>query len=63
VAIHYDQLDPADVDLLDRVAGISAAGGPLHQAADAYRSDPRIAAPATLADSGSRVGQQPPSRP
>jgi hypothetical protein len=49
IPIHYDQLEPADVDLLDRVAAVSAAGGPLQQATDAYRSDPRLPAPASLA--------------
>lgn len=56
IPIRYDQLDPADVDLLDQVAATSAAGGPLRQAADAYRSDPRLPVPASLAgeaDSGS----------
>ncbi len=47
---HYDRLEPADVELLDRVAAVSAAGGPLRQAADAYRSDPRLAVPAQFAD-------------
>jgi hypothetical protein len=50
IPTHYDQLDPADLDLLDRAAAVSAAGGPLQQAADAYRSDPRLPAPATLTD-------------
>jgi len=49
IPIHYDQLDPDDIDLLDRVAAVSAAGGPLRRAADAYRSDPRLPAPASLA--------------
>jgi hypothetical protein len=48
IPTHYDQLDPADLDLLDRAAALSAAGGPLHQATDAYRSDPRLLAPITL---------------
>lgn len=45
IPVHYDQLPPADLDLLDRLAAISAAGGPLPQAIDAYRSDPRVPAP------------------
>ncbi len=53
IPVHYDQLDPADVDLLDEVAVISAAGGPLRPAADAYGSDPRLPVPASLTD-GSR---------
>jgi hypothetical protein len=48
IPIHYDHLEPADVDLLDQVATISAAGGPLQQASDAYHSDPRLPAPAEL---------------
>jgi hypothetical protein len=50
IPIHYDQLNPADVDLLDQVAAVSAAGGPLQQATDAYRSDPRLPAPSLLTD-------------
>jgi hypothetical protein len=53
IPIHYNQLGPADLHLLDRIAAISAAGGPLHQAVDAYGSDPRIAAPPTVTDNGS----------
>ena len=45
IPVHYGQLKPADVELLDRVAAISAAGGPLEQAADVYASDPRLPAP------------------
>jgi hypothetical protein len=55
IPVHYDQLDPADLDLLDQVAAISAAGGPVQQAADAYRSDPRLPVPASLTDGG-RLG-------
>jgi hypothetical protein len=50
IPTHYDQLEPADVELLDRIATVSAAGGPLHQAADTYRSDPRLPVPAEFAD-------------
>lgn len=42
IPVHYDELDPADVSLLDRVATASAAGGPVQRATDAYRSDPRL---------------------
>jgi Transglutaminase-like superfamily len=56
IPVHYDQLEPADIDLLDKVAVVSAAGGPLRQAADAYSSDPRLPAPASLTD-GSRLKQ------
>jgi transglutaminase-like putative cysteine protease len=52
IPIHYDQLHPTDVDLLDRVAAVDATGGPLRQAADAYHSDPRLPVPASLADGG-----------
>jgi transglutaminase-like putative cysteine protease len=48
IPIHYDQLYPADINVLDDVAAVSAAGGPPQQAADAYRSDPRLPAPAAL---------------
>ncbi|MCU7724827.1 transglutaminase domain-containing protein [Actinoplanes sp. KI2] len=52
IPVHYDQLDPADVTLLDDIAAISAAGGPVQQAADAYCSDPRLPAPPPLTDGG-----------
>jgi Transglutaminase-like superfamily len=52
IPVHYDQLEPPDIDLLDRVAAVSAAGGPLRRATDAYRSDPRLPAPASLARGG-----------
>jgi hypothetical protein len=52
IPIHYDHLESADVELLDQVAAVSAAGGPLQQAADAYRSDPRLPAPAAIAGDG-----------
>jgi hypothetical protein len=45
IPTHYDQLDPADIDLLDQLAAVSAAGGPLQQATGTYRSDPRLPAP------------------
>jgi hypothetical protein len=58
IPVHYDRLEPADVDLLDKVAVLSAAGGPLGRATDAYRDDPRLPAPASLTDSPgqTRVG-------
>jgi hypothetical protein len=52
IPIHYDDLKPADIDLLDRVAAVSAAGGPQHQAAAAYHSDPRLLVPAGLKANG-----------
>jgi hypothetical protein len=45
IPVHYDRLGAADVDLLDRVAVVSAAGGPLSEAIDAYGSDPRLPLP------------------
>jgi hypothetical protein len=53
IPIHYDRLGTADIALLDDVA----AGGPPRQAADAYRSDPRLPVPAPLADGGGGSGQ------
>lgn len=47
--MHYDHLEPADIDLLDQVAAVSAAGGPVHQATEAYLSDPRLPIPTPLA--------------
>jgi hypothetical protein len=49
IPVRYDRLDAADLGLLDRLAAVSAAGGPLREAVDAYRSDPRIPVPAALA--------------
>jgi hypothetical protein len=49
IPVHYDELGPADVELLDRAAVVSAAGGPLQQAVDVYRCDPRLPAPAQFA--------------
>jgi hypothetical protein len=46
IPIHYDDLKPADIDLLDRIAVVSAAGGPPDEAEAAYRSDPRLPVPA-----------------
>ncbi|MBE1485907.1 transglutaminase-like domain-containing protein [Plantactinospora soyae] len=51
IPVHYDELDSADIDLLDRLAVVSAAGGPLPQATEAYRSDPRLLAPPSLTGS------------
>jgi hypothetical protein len=48
IPAHYDQLAPADVELLDRVAAVSAVGGPVSLAADVYRSDPRLLVPPEL---------------
>ncbi|MFC6018912.1 transglutaminase-like domain-containing protein [Plantactinospora solaniradicis] len=52
IPVHYDELEPTDLDLLDRVAAVSAAGGPLRQATDAYRGDPRLPVPASLTGGG-----------
>lgn len=49
IPVHYDDLDAADIDLLDRVAAVSAAGGPLHEAIESYGADPRLPAPADSA--------------
>jgi hypothetical protein len=50
IPTHYDQLEPADVDLLDRVAAVGAAGGAVPEVIDAYRGDPRLPIPAELVD-------------
>jgi hypothetical protein len=55
IPTRYDNLEPADVDLLDRVATVSAAGGPLQQATETYRSDPRLPAPARLGSSSDQL--------
>lgn len=55
IPTHYEQLESADVDLLDRVAAVSAAGGPLSQATGIYRSDPRLPAPARLGSFSDRL--------
>jgi hypothetical protein len=47
IPIHYDQLESHDIQMLDRVAAISAAGGPLQRAAELYGSD-RLTAPTEL---------------
>jgi hypothetical protein len=56
IPIHYDNLKADDTNLLDRVAAISAAGGPLRQATDAYRSDPRLPAPSSLTEAADLDG-------
>jgi hypothetical protein len=48
IPVRYDELDAADRGLLDRVAAVGAAGGPIERAADAYRADPRLAVPEAL---------------
>lgn len=48
IPVHHDQLEPADVELLDKVAAVSAAGGPPARAADAYGADPRLRVPSEL---------------
>ena len=57
IPLHYDRLDPADVDLLDRVAAVSAAGGPLRRAIDAYHADPRLPAPFPVPAAPSTAGE------
>jgi hypothetical protein len=52
IPVHYDLLDQADIDLLDQVAAVTAAGGPPRQAADAYHSDSRLPVPVSLTDGG-----------
>ncbi|GAB3892951.1 transglutaminase-like domain-containing protein [Kibdelosporangium lantanae] len=42
IPTHYDNLPPEDVALLDRIAQVSASGGPQPEAAAAYNSDPRL---------------------
>jgi hypothetical protein len=48
IPTHFDQLEPADVALLDRVAAVGAAGGPVPRATEVYRSDARPPVPASL---------------
>jgi Transglutaminase-like superfamily len=48
IPVHYDDLPAADLELLDRLAAVSAAGGPVPVSEAAYCSDPRIAAPPDL---------------
>jgi transglutaminase-like putative cysteine protease len=48
IPIHYDNLTPADIDLLDQVATISATGGPIDRADAVYHSDPRLPVPPDL---------------
>jgi Transglutaminase-like superfamily len=54
IPIHYERLEAADVDLLDRVAPVGVAGGPLPEIFAAYRSDPRLPVPAELVDQAGR---------
>jgi hypothetical protein len=49
IPTHYDQLEPADLELLDRAAAVSAAGGPVEQAAEVYQSDLRLQVPTEFA--------------
>jgi hypothetical protein len=42
IPTHYDKLPAEDVALLDKLAEVSAAGGPLSKVQEAYHSDPRI---------------------
>jgi hypothetical protein len=50
IPAHYDTLTEADRELLDGVAAVSAAGGPLPVSEAAYVSDPRLPARPTRAD-------------
>jgi hypothetical protein len=50
IPVHFDRLPPEDVDLLDRIAAVSAAGGPAERAAEVCRDDPRLPVPAPLAN-------------
>jgi hypothetical protein len=55
IPTHYDNLEPEDIGLLDQLATVSAAGGPLQQAIEAYRSDPRLPVPTILATFSERL--------
>jgi hypothetical protein len=55
IPTHYDNLEPADIDLLDQIAAVSAAGGPLQQATRTYRSDPRLPVPTSIASISDRL--------
>ncbi|GAA2377044.1 transglutaminase domain-containing protein [Dactylosporangium salmoneum] len=48
IPVHYDQLPPPDLALLDRLATAGAAAGPPSALEAAYRSDPRVPAPPDL---------------
>ena len=48
IPVHYDTLGEADRELLDRLAAVGAAGGPVEHAAEAYGADPRLAVPRGL---------------
>ncbi|GAA2868735.1 hypothetical protein Acy02nite_83790 [Actinoplanes cyaneus] len=61
IPIRYDALKPADLELLDEAAGVSAEGGPVERVREMYRRDSRLAAPAELAGGpgGRRQADQP----
>ncbi|GAA3454438.1 transglutaminase-like domain-containing protein [Dactylosporangium matsuzakiense] len=48
IPVHYDELPEADRSLLDRLAAVSAAGGPRHLALEALQLDPRLPVPDEL---------------
>ncbi|WP_426501901.1 transglutaminase-like domain-containing protein [Dactylosporangium sp. McL0621] len=48
IPVHFDELPQADVALLDAVAPVSAAGGPLRVAQETAGLDPRLPAPPEL---------------
>ncbi|WP_433199637.1 transglutaminase-like domain-containing protein [Dactylosporangium sp. CS-047395] len=48
IPVHYDKLPASDLALLDTVAAVSAAGGPLEAAWKATALDPRLPAPDEL---------------
>ena len=48
IPTHYDQLAAVDVELLDHLAEVGAAGGPLARVTEAYGIDARLAVPTDL---------------
>lgn len=46
IPVPYDQLELADLDLLDQVAAVSAAGCPARQAGEVFSGDSRLEVPA-----------------
>jgi len=48
IPVHYRDLAPADLELLDRAAEVSRAGGPPERADEVYASDPRLAVPTPM---------------
>lgn len=58
IPVHFDRLGSTDIDLLDQVAAVSAAAGPLRQVTDTYRGDPRLPVPASLAAGDALLGHE-----